>query len=200
MFEKPTYEKLEQRVMEIEKEAAKHKRADESLKTERDVGNKTIQESKIKETIIDSLMYIRMFDKFEPNELEIVARYMNYIEINKDEILFREGEKGDYVCFVVDGTLDVVKKSMAGESVVITELSRGRSIGEMSVLGDFLRSATVKAHTEAKLIILTQRNFELILEEYPKIGIKILKGISRLLSLSLRDTSGRLADYMLPLD
>jgi CRP/FNR family cyclic AMP-dependent transcriptional regulator len=83
---------------------------------------------------------------------------------------------------------------------VITELSRGRSIGEMSVIGDFLRSATVKAQTETKLIILTQRNFELILEEYPKIGIKILKGISRLLSLSLRDTSGRLADYILPVD
>ena len=161
---------------------------------------KVIRESKMIETIIDSLMYIRMFDKFEPNELEIVARYMNYIEINKDEILCREGEKGDYVCFVVDGTLDVVKQSLTGKSVVITELSRGRSIGEMSVIGDFLRSATVKVHTEAKLIILTQRNFELILEEYPKIGIKILKGISRLLSLSLRDTSGRLADYMLPVD
>ena len=154
----------------------------------------------MRETIIDFLMYIRMFDKFEPNELEIVARYMNYIEINKDEILFREGEKGNYVCFVVDGTLDVVKQSLTGKSVVITELSRGRSIGEMSVIGDFLRSATVKARTEAKLVILTQRNFELTLEEYPKIGIKILKGISRLLSLSLRDTSGRLADYMLPLD
>ena len=82
--------------------------------------NKTIQESNIKETIIDFLVYIRMFDKFEPNELEIVARYMNFIEINKDEILFREGDKGDYVCFVVDGTLDVVKQSMAGESVAIT--------------------------------------------------------------------------------
>lgn len=39
MFEKPTYEELEQSVMEIEKEAAKPKQADESLKTERDVGN-----------------------------------------------------------------------------------------------------------------------------------------------------------------
>lgn len=162
--------------------------------------NNAIQEGKIRETIIDYLMYIRMFDKFEPNELEIVARYMNFIRISKDEILFREGDKGDYVCFVVNGTLDVVKQSMAGEGVAITEMSKGRSIGEMSVLGDFLRSATVRARTETKLVILTQRNFELILEEYPKIGIKILKGISRLLSLSLRDTSGRLADYMLPLD
>ena len=103
------------------------------------------------------------------------------------------------MCFVADGALEVAKQSITGESVVITELRRGRSIGEMSVIGDFPRSATVKALEEAKLIVLTQRSFELILEEHPRIGIKVLKGISRLLSLSLRDTSGRLADSILPL-
>jgi len=151
------------------------------------------------ETIVDFLIGIRLFDKFQADELGIVARYMNFIEINKGEILFKEGDKGDYVCFVADGTLEVVKQAVTGESVVITELSRGRSIGEMSVIGDFPRSATVKALGEAKLIVLTQRSFESLLEEEPKIGIKVLKGISRLLSLSLRDTSGRLADHMLPL-
>ena len=158
-----------------------------------------IQENNTEQTIIDFLIGIRLFDKLQAHELGIVARYMNFIEINKGEILFKEGDKGDYVCFVADGTLEVVKQSVTGESVVITELSRGRSIGEMSVIGDFPRSATVKALREAKLIVLTQKAFELILEEHPKIGIKVLKGISRLLSLSLRDTSGRLADYMLPL-
>jgi len=164
------------------------------------VETKTIQGSNIEEPVINLLVYIRIFDKFSPDELEIVARYMNHLKINKGEILFKEGDKGDYVCFVVDGTLDVVKQSRTGKSVAITELSKGRSIGEMSVIGDFLRSATVKARTEAKLVILKQRNFELILEDYPTIGIKILKGIARLLSLSLRDTSGRLADYILTSD
>jgi len=159
---------------------------------------KVIRKGNIRLGVIDFLIYIRLFDQFEADELEIAARYMNLIEINKDEILFKEGEKGDYVCFIVDGTLDVVKQSAAGESVTITELSKGHSIGEMSVMGDFFRSATVKARTEAKLVVLTQRNFGLILEEYPRIGIKILKGISRLLSLNLRDTSGRLVDYLLP--
>ena len=158
-----------------------------------------IQENKTTETIIDFLIDLPLFDKLQAQELKIIARYMNLIEMNKGEILFKEGDKGDYVCFVADGTLEVIKQSVTGESVVITELSRGRSIGEMSVIGDFPRSATVKALGEAKLIVLTQRSFESLLEEHPKIGIKVLKGISRLLSLSLRDTSGRLADHMLPL-
>ncbi len=158
-----------------------------------------IQEGKVRDTIIDFLITIPLFDKLKADELKIIVKRMNFVELDKGEILFKEGDKGDYMCFIIDGTLDVVKESAAGEGIVITALSKGRSIGEMSVIDDFSRSATVKVRTEAKLVILTQGNFELILEEHPKIGIKILKRISRLLSLNMRKTSSRLADYMLPL-
>jgi CRP/FNR family cyclic AMP-dependent transcriptional regulator len=160
---------------------------------------KGIQEGKLRDVIIDFLVNIPLFNGFDTDELRLAAKRMNFVEINKEETLFKEGSKGDYVCFVVDGSLDVIKEPVTGESVVITALSKGRSIGEMSIIDNFPRSATVKARTNATLVILTREGFELILEEYPKVGIKILKGVSRLLSLNLRKTSGRLADYMLPL-
>ncbi len=160
---------------------------------------KVIQEGAMRDRIIDFLINIPLFDKLKAKELRIILKWMNLIEINKGEILFKEGDKGDYVCFIVDGTLDVLKESITGENVVITALSKGRSIGEMSAIDDFPRSATIKARTEAKLVILTRKSFELMLEEYPQIGIKILKSVSRLLSLNLRKTSSRLVDYMLPL-
>ena len=72
------------------------------------------------------------------------------------------------------------------------------TIGEMSVVDNFPRSATAKARTETSFLTLTQKNFDEILKNHPEIGIKILKGISRLLSLNLRKTSSRLADYLLP--
>ena len=159
---------------------------------------KVIQEGAMRDSIIDFLINFPLFDKLKANELRIIVKWMNLIEINKGEILFKEGDKGNYVCFIIDGTLDVLKESVTGESVVITALSKGRSIGEMSAIDDFPRSATIKARTEAKLVILTRKSFELMLEEYPEIGIKILKSVSRLLSLNLRKTSSRLADYMLP--
>jgi len=160
---------------------------------------KVIKQGKIREPVSDFLLNTPFFDGLKTNEIENIAKHLSFIELSKDEILFREGEKGNCVCFVVEGTLDVIKQSLTGESVIITALHRGRSIGEMSVIDDFPRSATVKARTQVKLVILTREGFDLLLKENPQVGIKILKKISRLLSLNLRKTSSRLADYMLPL-
>ena len=160
---------------------------------------KVIKQGKIQEPISDFLLNTPLFDSLKTNEIKNIAKHLSFIELSKDEILFKEGEKGNCVCFVVEGTLDVIKQSLTGESVIITALHRGRSIGEMSIIDDFPRSATVKARTEVKLVILMREGFDLLLEENPQVGIKILKKISRLLSLNLRKTSSRLADYMLPL-
>jgi CRP-like cAMP-binding protein len=160
---------------------------------------KVIKQGKIQEPISDFLLNTPLFDGLKTNEIENIAKHLSSIELSKDEILVKEGEKGNCVCFVVEGTLDVIKQSLTGESVIITALHRGRSIGEMSIIDDFPRSATVKARTQVKLVILTREGFDLLLEENPQVGIKILKKISRLLSLNLRKTSSRLADYMLPL-
>jgi len=160
---------------------------------------KVIKQGKIREPVSDFLLNTPLFDGLKTNEIENIAKHLSFIELSKDEILFREGEKGNCVCFVVEGTLDVIKQSLTGESVIITALHRGRSIGEMSIIDDFPRSATVKARTQVKLVILTREGFDLLLKENPQVGIKILKKISRLLSLNLRKTSSRLADYMLPL-
>lgn len=158
-----------------------------------------VRESKTVESIIDFLIDIPLFDELRSSELKIIGRQMNFVEINKNETVFKEGDKGDYVCFVVNGILDVIKQSTTGRDVVIASLSTGRSIGEMSAIDDYPRSATVKARTNATLVILSRKGFELILQSYPKIGIKVLKGLARVLSMNLRKTSSQLADYVLPL-
>jgi CRP-like cAMP-binding protein len=152
-----------------------------------------------RKAVVDFLVNIPMFDSLSPEDLRLVAGQMNFMDLNPGEILFHEGEKGDYVCFVAEGSLDVVKRSGKGHHATLATLTRGRSIGEMAVIDEFPRSATVRARTAAALVILTRRAFDLILEEHPDIGIKLLKGISRLLSQAMRKTSSRLADYMLPL-
>lgn len=155
--------------------------------------------SKVSSAITDFLINIPIFDSIKGGELRIITRHMSFIELDAGEVLFKEGERGDYVCFVAEGALDVLKKNEAGGYVVLATLLKGRSIGEMSVIDEFPRSATVKARTKATLVILTRERFDLIMEDHPAIGVKILKGISRLLSQNLRKTSSRLADYMLPL-
>ena len=161
-------------------------------------------EKKVKETIADFLTIFSFFESLTEEELMVVAEHIHLVELDPDKVLFKEGDKGDCIYFVVEGELDVIKESVSGrklgiDRVVITSLSRGRSIGEMSVIDKTPRSATVKARTKSTLVGLALDGFDYLCEEHPRIGIKILKGISRLLSMNMRKTSSRLADYMLPM-
>ena len=163
---------------------------------------KTVEESKMKETILDTLVNFSFFRGLNEDELKIISKKIKMVKIQKDGILFKEGDKGDCVYFIVDGQIDVLKESVSGtkigiDKVLITTLTRGRSIGEMSIIDKIPRSATVKARTTSKLITLSLSDFDLICEDHPKIGLKIIKEISRLLSMNMRKTSSRLADYML---
>ncbi len=161
--------------------------------------NKKKPSPKMSTAIVDSLCNIPLFDRLNGQELSVLGKYINIIEVNPGEYVFREGDRGDYICFVEEGALDVMKRASAGGSAIIATLTKGRSVGEMSVIDNFPRSATIRARTKATLLTLTRSRFDLILEQEPTIGVKILKGIARLLSQNLRRTSSQLADYMGPL-
>jgi len=150
----------------------------------------------MKETKVDLLAKIPFFRVLRPDQLAIIFKFFKVTKVGKGKTLFQEGDKGDYICFIVDGRFDVFRKTKNNGKVILNTLSRGQSFGEMAIMEDLPRSATVKACTKATLITLTRRNFDMIMQNYPKIGLKILKGISVLLSRKLQTTSSRLAVYM----
>ena len=65
------------------------------------------------------ILNIPILGKLTDKELRAIEKYMNLIEVAPGEIVLKEGDKGDYVCFVLDGVLDVVKEPETGESIVI---------------------------------------------------------------------------------
>jgi CRP-like cAMP-binding protein len=153
----------------------------------------------LSQSIVKVLSGIPLFGRLDTAELTIVARHMSYRRIAKGEVLFNEFDPGSYVCFVVEGELNVMKRADHDRSVVLRTLGKGRSIGEMAVIENQVRSATVVANRDSVLLLLSQSAFDKIIETQPRIGVKLLKGLACLLSDSLRKTSSRLADYMLPL-
>lgn len=151
------------------------------------------------ERLADYLSLVPIFSALTPDELQSVEKYMFFSKVEPNEFVFREGEKGDYVCFVADGALDVIKFNHNAQPVVIATLAKGGSIGEMALIDKLTRSASVRARAPSSLIVLTRKGFDLILKLHPDIGIKILKGIALLLSINLRKTSDKLAEFMPPL-
>jgi CRP-like cAMP-binding protein len=144
----------------------------------------------------DLILTLPLFDAFKTDELDILARHMNFMEIMRGEHLFTEGEKGDFMCFVVRGLLDVLKKTTVGDYRVITRLGKGNTIGEMSIIDKAPRSATVIARQPSVVIILTKKGFDILTNHYPGISVLLLKKIMRLLSLNMRLTTSRLADNL----
>lgn len=153
---------------------------------------------KIKQAIIDYLINISLFDELSPNELGITADYMNFFEFEKGKTLFKEGDPGDYVCFIVEGGVEIIKSTATEKKAVIATIRKGNTLGEMSIIDNIARSASARAKVNTTLVILSKKGFNVILDKHPRIGIKILKGIARLLSLNMRRTSSHLADHLLP--
>lgn len=151
------------------------------------------------EQAADHLGLVPIFADLQADELPLVAQYLSARHVPAGEFVFREGEKGDFLCFVASGTLDVIKLNQNAQPVVISRLAKGSSIGEMALLDKLRRSASVRACVASELLVLDRDSFERLLESQPGIGIKVLKGIALLLSTNLRKTSDKLAEFMPPL-
>ena len=144
----------------------------------------------------DLILSLPLFDAFKMDELDTISKHMNYTEIVRGDYLFSEGDKGDYMCFVVRGLLDVLKKASSGDYRVIARLGKGNTIGEMSIIDKSPRSASVIARQPTVVIILTKKGFDILTQKYPVLGVTLLKKIMRLLSLNMRRTTSKLADKM----
>jgi CRP-like cAMP-binding protein len=155
-------------------------------------------------TIIDAnltraLSNFPIFEKLNFEELQVVGRALMPYQLPAGKVVYRQGDHGDSICFVVDGILNVVRETADGRKLTIASLSSGESLGEMAVIDGLRRSATVTTQTEASVLVLRMSKFEELLGEHPVIGIKVLKGIARYISKNLRKTSDDLTALHLSL-
>ena len=135
-----------------------------------------------------------MFEALADDDLRDVAQRLIQLDFEPGDMLFREGAPGHYICFLTNGALEVWKQMPDADPVVIALIEPGRSVGEMSIIDGLTCSATVTARDRASVLALTREDFERILEDNPRLGAEIYKGISRLLSMSLRRTTRELAE------
>ncbi|MBW1990513.1 MAG: cyclic nucleotide-binding domain-containing protein [Deltaproteobacteria bacterium] len=148
--------------------------------------------------LIKSLSSIPLFSTLSSEELKNLAKYMFFLDYQEGDVVFKEGDKGSYMCFLIEGSLSVSTRSKGEGDTELSIIEKGRPVGEMAVIDDFPRSATVRAKTNSRLLTLSRKNFESLLENHPETGIKVLKGIARLVCINLRRTSVELADLKTP--
>ena len=102
--------------------------------------------------------------------------------VRAGEWLFRQGDPGDSLYVVLTGRLEVVVEE-SGEQKVIRVLGRGGSVGEIELLTESPRSASVRARRDSELLHVTREHFARLLEQRPDFAT----GLTRVLGRQLRE-------------
>lgn len=138
----------------------------------------------------------QMFKDLEWALIEALSGYVQIYRAPPGAVLFREGDKGDFMCILLEGKLEVHKEDNRRIDKTVSTVFPGRSLGEMTIVDGEPRSATAVAVAQSTLAVLTQENFMLIMRDKPALSAKLLFKIAQLLSQRLRLTSGILVDYL----
>ncbi|MBM7867473.1 DUF2225 domain-containing protein [Heliobacterium gestii] len=99
-------------------------------------------------------------------------------EFVADDVIFQEGEPGKEMYIVLTGQVEVFIHSVDGFPIAVATLGPGDFFGEMSLLEELPRSASVRALEKVILLEINQGNFESIFSRQPQLVFKIMKGMS----------------------
>ncbi len=140
----------------------------------------------------DILRNVPFFRELTPAEMDRVQAVGKVVPYKKGMVLFKEGDVGEALYVVLDGSVRISKSVPKLGEQTIAFVEQGSFFGEMSLLDDFPRSATAVAQQDTAVLFLDRQAFLDCIEHEPVIGRKILWSFCRTLSLRLRETSDRI--------
>ena len=127
----------------------------------------------------DVIAQVPLFSDLSQRELQVLAANCREREYPADATLMREGETGVGLFVIVSGKVRVSQQTGSGDTRELGTFERGAVLGEMSLLDDLPRTATVVALEPTKALVIPVWDFRAVLRESPEIGIKLLAVMSR---------------------
>jgi CRP/FNR family transcriptional regulator, cyclic AMP receptor protein len=134
------------------------------------------------------LKKLPLFEKLTRRELNSVIRILHEREYEAEEIIFRENEPGMGMYIIEKGKVAIVSESA---KLQLTELGSGDFFGEIALLDAAPRSASAIAREKCKIFGFFQPDLFGLIERNPRLGVKIVLGLSRLICERLRQTNQR---------
>lgn len=139
---------------------------------------------------------IALFNNLAPEKIRRIAGILRKVTFSANEIIMREGEIGDTMYIILEGTVEIVKSLVIedadnGESEknkVFTRLDgKQRAVfGEMALLEELKRTASVRAVTNCVMYEMKKDDFLRVAEEDHELGYRILLNLGRIVSARLR--------------
>jgi len=140
---------------------------------------------------VELLRNIPLFSNIEPSKLKLIAFTSERLVFQPGAVLCRQGDPGDAAYIIMRGEADVTLETSSGPLHIAT-MGRNDIVGEIAILCDVPRTATVTATTETETLKITKELFFRLLQEFPVIAVQLLRELARRLDVTtakLRDSS-----------
>ena len=103
----------------------------------------------LSKAIIDFFMGIPLFSRMNSEEVKLVAKHMNVIELQPGETLFEEADRGNFMCFIAHGSLEVIKPTGGGDTITLQLMHSGDMAGILGFVDGVAHSAAIRALTRS---------------------------------------------------
>ena len=137
-----------------------------------------------------------LFDEFDVDDLRQLGPFLQVYRAPAHSVIISEGDKGDFMIFIIDGEVDVTKKDHSGMVKRIAVVLPGQALGEMSMIDGEARFASCSAIESTLFAVLTRPALQELIDHQPRLAGKIMMKLVFMLSQRLRQTSAKLVDYI----
>jgi CRP/FNR family cyclic AMP-dependent transcriptional regulator len=122
---------------------------------------------------VELIRHAPLFANCSKRELEEIAHLADEIDLNEGKEMTRQGAPGREFFVLLEGEADVMKDGRA-----INQLSAGDFFGEIALVSDTPRTATVTATSDVDVLVITERDFDALLKKSPEISRAIAEALA----------------------
>ncbi len=127
---------------------------------------------------VDLLRQIPLFSNIEPSKLKLLAFTSERVTYGPGQTLFQQGDMGDAAYIIMDGDAAVLIDTPDGPLTVAT-MGRNAIIGEIAILCDVPRTATVRADSTLVTLRISKDLFFRLVNEFPQMAVEIMRELAR---------------------
>jgi len=138
------------------------------------------------------LRRIKSLALLNDEQLTAFLDFVDVVTCPHSGTLFKEGQSGDSMFLILDGQMRVYTKTRKGEILFLRMLEAGDAFGEVALLNQAPRSASVEAVRETVLIKITSASLQKLLAEHPALAAQFLYHLAKSLGRQLGDLTLKL--------
>lgn len=126
---------------------------------------------------VEALSSIPLFAKVNPTKLKLLAFTSERLQYASGDELFHQGDDGDAAYVILEGQADILVDTPKG-AVKVARLGKNDIIGEVAILCDVPRTATVVAHSDLETLRVSKEGFFHLVTQFPQVGIEVMGALA----------------------